>query len=136
MIDLNRFLKAQENTYDIALEEIRAGKKKTHWMWFIFPQLKGLGFSSTSMYYGIDGKEEAIAYYNHPILGARLKEICGVLESLKETNPVKIFGSIDALKLCSCLTLFYKVSNDEIFKNLLIKYYNGQFDENTLKMID
>lgn len=136
MIDLERFLKAQEHSYDIALNEIKEGEKQSHWMWYIFPQIKGLGFSETSLYYGIDGKEEALAYYNHPILGQRLKEICNVLESLQETNPVRIFGSIDALKLKSCLTLFYIVTKDVLFKNLLDKFYNGELDNNTLKMID
>lgn len=133
---MQRFIQAQENDYQTALAEVRAGYKCSHWMWYIFPQLKGLGFSSTAQYYGINGREEAMTYLMHPVLGARLREITSVLLTLEGKSAVEIFGRTDAMKLRSCMTLFNAVANgDELFQNVLDKYYNGQADERTLAML-
>lgn len=133
---MQRFIQAQENDYQTALAEVRAGYKCSHWMWYIFPQLKGLGFSSTAQYYGINGREEAMTYLMHPVLGARLREITSVLITLEGKSAVEIFGRTDAMKLRSCMTLFNAVANgDELFQNVLDKYYNGQADERTLAML-
>ena len=133
---MQRFIQAQENDYQTALAEVRVGYKCSHWMWYIFPQLKGLGFSSTAQYYGINGREEAMAYLKHPVLGARLREITSVLLTLEGKSAVEIFGGTDAMKLRSCMTLFNAVDNgDELFQKVLDKYYNGQPDEKTLAML-
>ena len=133
---LSRFIQAQENDYQTALAEVRAGYKCSHWMWYIFPQLKGLGFSLTAQYYGINGREEAMSYLKHPVLGARLREITSVLLTLEGKSAVEIFGRTDAMKLRSCMTLFNAVDNgDELFQKVLDKYYNGQPDERTLAML-
>ena len=134
--NLDRFLKAQEHTYESAKKELINGIKKTHWMWFIFPQIRGLGFSELSYYYGIENLEEAEEYNNHPILGARLIELCNILLSLDIKDPVQIFGEIDAKKLQSSMTLFYKAGNNQIFRDVLRKYYFGEFDQNTMKLLE
>ncbi len=135
--NLSRFLEAQENTYEVALSEIKLGKKRSHWMWYIFPQFQGLGFSSTSKYYAIQDIQEAKNYINHPILGSRLKEITNELLKLEQTNAILIFGSPDDLKLKSCMTLFAQIEESEtnLFKEVLIKFFNGDFDNKTLKLI-
>ena len=120
---LQRFIKAQANIYETALKEIQSGHKRTHWMWFIFPQLKGLGRSSTSMYYGLDGVEEASEYLNNPILGARLREITKALLMLPDTNPHSIFGSPDDMKLRSCMTLFDTIEPNSIFRQVIDKFF-------------
>lgn len=130
-----RFIQAQENDYQTALAEVRAGCKCSHWMWYIFPQLKGLGFSSTAQYYGINGREEAMAYLKHPVLGARLREITSMLLTLEGKSAVEIFGRTDAMKLRSSMTLFYAVSEDDLFKKVLDKYYDGKPDGRTLAML-
>lgn len=132
MGQLDRFIKAQENTYLVALKEIKNGRKQSHWMWYIFPQIKGLGMSETSRYYGIDGEEEAKAYLDNEILGSRLREITSELLKLNIDNPVDIFGTIDTMKLKSSMTLFDYVSEDKIFSQVLNKYYNGEIDEKTI----
>lgn len=132
MEQLDRFIKAQENTYLVALKEIKNGRKQSHWMWYIFPQIKGLGMSETSRYYGIDGEEEAKAYLDNEILGSRLREITSELLKLNIDNPVNIFGTIDTMKLKSSMTLFDYVSEDKIFSQVLNKYYNGEIDEKTI----
>ena len=132
MGQLDRFIKAQENTYLVALNEIKNGRKQSHWMWYIFPQIKGLGMSETSRYYGIDDEEEAKAYLDNEILGFRLREITSELLKLNIDNPVDIFGTIDAIKLKSSMTLFDYVSEDKIFSQVLNKYYNGEIDEKTI----
>lgn len=132
---LERYVKAQENVYESALMEIKNGLKETHWMWFIFPQIVGLGYSSTSEYYGIKSKEEAVYYLEHELLGARLLEITSVLLTLNIDNPVSIFGGIDALKLKSSMTLFYEVSGMEVFASVLDKYYDGEKDEKTIAIL-
>ena len=136
MEQLDRFIKAQENTYLVALKEIKNGRKQSHWMWYIFPQIKGLGMSETSRYYGIDGEEEAKAYLDNEILGSRLREITSELLKLNIDNPVDIFGTIDAMKLKSSMTLFDYVSDDKIFSEVLNKYYNGEIDEKTILLCE
>lgn len=135
--DLNRFIKAQENSYEEALSEIKSGRKRSHWMWYIFPQFKGLGFSETSKYYSIKDLDEAKRYLNHPILGERLKLITKELLALNENNANKVFGSPDDLKLKSSMTLFAAINTSEenIFNAVLDKYFNGQTDNKTLTLI-
>lgn len=130
---LERFLSAQEGIYQQALSEIRHGKKQSHWMWFIFPQLKGLGHSSTADYYGIIDLDEARQYLEHPVLGKRLVEISKALLELVGTDANAVFGYPDDLKLQSCMTLFSRLNGaDPAFKNVLEKYYNRQPDQKTL----
>ena len=136
MSDLDRFLYAQELTYDKALDEVRNGKKESHWMWFIFPQIIGLGVSDTAMLYSISGIGEAKLYLEHEILGPRLVEISKEVLSLETDDPVEVFGEVDALKLNSSMTLFDYVSADEnVFKEVIDKFYDGQKDEKTLQLI-
>ncbi len=137
---LGRFLEAQENDYAIALEEIREGKKRSHWMWYIFPQMHGLGHSSMAQYYGIRDIDEAKDYLRHPVLGARLKEISGELLKHDEHDPKRIFGQIDAMKLRSCMTLFVIVEEENnqhssVFRQVLQQYYDNIPDEATLERI-
>ncbi len=133
---LTRFLDAQNQVYLNALSEIRKGKKQTHWMWFIFPQLKGLGRSSTADYYGITGLEEASAYLQHPVLGRHLVQIASALLKLQVRTASDIFGSPDDMKLRSSMTLFSQVENtDPVFQKILDKYFQGRPDELTLKIV-
>ena len=136
MYDLERFLKAQESNYECALNEIRLGRKRTHWIWYVFPQLKGLGVSNRSHFYGLDGIEEAKAYYAHPILRQRLIEITESLFVL-ETNDIEmVLGAIDALKVNSCMTLFVEIAGeDSVFQRVLDKYYQGAKDSLTLQLL-
>lgn len=135
--DLNRFVQAQAMDYDQALCEIRAGRKRSHWMWYIFPQFVGLGFSSTSRRYAIKSIAEAEAYLNHPVLGARLLECCEAVVGVNERSAYDIFGSPDDMKLRSCATLFARVSAPgSVFERLLRKYYEGMPDKRTLHLID
>ncbi len=134
MGNLDRFIKAQENIYIKALNEIKNGKKTTHWMWYIFPQLKGLGMSEMANYYGIDNLLEAQEYLNNKLLSSRLYEITNELLNLSEDNPEKIFGYVDAMKLRSCMTLFNLVSSENIFKDVLEKYYGGKVDDKTIAL--
>lgn len=136
MFNLEKFLLAQQNTYSTALKEISCGKKYSHYMWFIFPQLKALGLSNTAKYYGIENLQEAKDYLNHPILGARLKEISTALLKHNNKTAIDILGDIDAIKLCSSMTLFAVISNkDSVFHKVLDKYFNGIMDPLTLKEI-
>ena len=135
MADLSRFLKAQEYDYAQALREIRAGRKRSHWMWYIFPQIQGLGFSSTAQYYAIKDLNEAKDYLAHPVLGARLKEISEALLELDGLSAHEIFGYPDDLKLRSCMTLFRMADlNCEIFEQVLEKYYDGEPDRRTVEL--
>ena len=134
--DLNRFLTAQEQHYAQALAEIRAGRKRSHWIWYIFPQLRGLGYSYNAEYYGIADAEEARQYLAHPVLGARLREITEALLELPESDSVRVMGRPDDLKLCSSMTLFEYVSvQDSVFGKVLDKYYGGSRDAVTLRML-
>lgn len=133
---LNRFLKAQEENYHIALSEIKSGQKKSHWMWYVFPQISGLGFSEISMRFAIRDLDEAREYLNHTVLGNRLKEITEVLLRCNHSDSKLIFGSPDHLKLKSSMTLFDLVDDSEerIFRKVLEKFFNGTVDEKTLKI--
>ena len=134
--DLNRFLQAQEADYEVALAEIRGGQKRSHWIWYIFPQFEGLGFSSTSKYYAIKSAEEAKAYLDHPVLGARLRECAEAVLDVENRTAGQIFGSTDAQKLKSCATLFALMSPSEsVFERLLEGYYLGRRDEKTLELL-
>jgi uncharacterized protein (DUF1810 family) len=135
--DLNRFLNAQEKDFENALAEIKSGKKESHWMWYIFPQIKGLGFSQISIYYSIQDIKEAKDYLDHPILGSRLKEITLEVLALQENNATRVFGIPDNLKLKSSMTLFASVETtyDNIFVKVLQKFFNGEFDEKTIDLI-
>ena len=137
MYDLERFVKAQEFSYSAALAEIKAGQKRSHWIWYIFPQLKGLGRSHRAQVYGIEDIDEAKAYLTHPVLGARLKEICETLMQLKSSDPSEVMGGFpDDLKLQSCMTLFAEISEgDSVFHRVLDKFFGGQTDAKTLAMI-
>lgn len=133
---LTRFLDAQNQMYLTALNEIKCGRKKSHWMWFIFPQLKGLGRSSTADYYGIADLPEASAYLQHPILGKHLIEISTALLSIEGKEAVEILGTPDDLKLCSSMTLFSHVENtNTIFQDVLDKYFEGKPDRQTLHLL-
>ena len=133
--DLERFVEAQELMYMMALDEVRNGRKRGHWIWYIFPQLKGLGESYNSSYYGIDGIEEARAYLAHPVLGARLREITAAFLALKGESTKDVFGHLDAMKVRSCMTLFNEVADDDLFRNVLDRYYNGVADNRTLAIL-
>lgn len=133
--NLSRFLKAQENAYPIALKELQEGRKRSHWMWYIFPQLKHLGHSYNAKYYGISGIEEATAYLQHPILGQRLREVASTILNLSGNDAEAIFGGIDAMKLRSSMTLFDVVSPNDIFARIIDKYFNGHRDSRTLYML-
>lgn len=133
---LNRFLEAQQNTYSNALAEIKQGRKSGHWMWFIFPQLKGLGFSTTSEFYGIDGRDEALEFLENPVLGARLMEISGALLQLKTNDAMEVMGSPDHMKLRSSMTLFSLLpGSDPVFEQVLEKYFTAERDKKTLEIL-
>ena len=133
--NLQRFIDAQQNSYQRALTEVKSGKKLTHWIWYIFPQLKGLGMSGNSQYYGIDDLEEARAYLKHPVLGARLREITSVFLDLVGKNAKDVFGDLDAMKVRACMTLFNEVSDDDLFEEVLKKHYQGEKDEMTMNRL-
>ena len=134
--NLERFLTAQESVYDTALNELRNGKKLSHWMWFIFPQIAGLGQSEISKYYAIKDINEARAYLNHSVLGKRFEECLNAVLSCKTGNPVRIFGDIDALKFHSCLTLFLNANpENQLIQDALSKFY-GTTDFATDNILD
>ncbi len=141
--NLERFIEAQNEyeTYETALSEIKAGRKRSHWIWFIFPQLKGLGFSYNAQYYGIEDSNEAKEYLEHPVLGPRLLEISEALLKLQENDPAVVMGgSPDDMKLKSSMTLFVAVSENgsvfhSVFHRVLEKFFGGKMDEKTLKII-
>lgn len=136
--DINRFVEAQESpfgSYEVALMEIRFGQKMSHWMWYIFPQLRCLGHSVRAHYYGIADRDEAAKYLNHPILGARLREITEALLAHKNESATAIFGDIDATKLRSCMTMFDYLSPNDIFGEVLHAFYKDERCETTLKVM-
>ena len=134
-MNLERFIEAQERDYESALEEIRNGKKETHWIWYIFPQLKGLGMSYYADYYGIENLEEAKAYFENEYLRNHLLEITKSLLSIPTNNIKSVMDPPDDLKLKSSMTLFYEATKNEIFKQVLEKYYEGNLDEQTLRLL-
>ncbi len=134
--DLRRFVQAQAADYERALSEIRSGRKRTHWMWYIFPQFDGLAFSATSTYYAIKSLAEAEAYLHHPILGPRLLACAEAAVGVEGRTALEIFGSPDDMKLRSCATLFARVSPPgSVFERLLAKYYRGERDGKTLHLL-
>jgi uncharacterized protein (DUF1810 family) len=134
--NLQRFVDAQRDTFESALAEIRAGSKRSHWMWFIFPQLRGLGHSPTAQYYGIASLDEARAYLEHPLLGARLREcVAALLPWAGKRDPGEIFGSVDALKLGSSLTLFDRAAPGDSFAAGLDTFFCGARDTRTLALL-
>lgn len=133
---LDRFIEAQNGSYEMALAEIHSGRKRSHWMWYIFPQLSGLGFSETSRYYAIKNLDEATAYLRHPVLGRRLVEICTALLQLKSNNAGDIFGNPDDMKLRSSMTLFAEVEGtNKAFNLVLDKFFKGLKDDKTLRLL-
>ena len=134
-MNLERFIKAQEYNYKIALDEIRKGRKESHWIWYIFPQISGLGYSDMAKYYGINDLDEAKTYIDNEILGDRLIEISNELLKLNADDLIYVLGDIDTLKVKSCMTLFELVSDNSVFSEVLEKYYNGERDEKSLQLV-
>jgi uncharacterized protein (DUF1810 family) len=133
---LKRFIDAQESSYAIALSEIKSGRKRSHWMWYVFPQIKGLGFSETSMFYAIKDIQEAEEFLNHPVLGSRLIEISKELLKLESNNAHQILGSPDDIKLHSSMTLFSSLPGaSPAFEEVLRKFFNGEKDNKTLQIL-
>jgi uncharacterized protein (DUF1810 family) len=134
--DLDRFVRAQAESYDLALAEVRGGRKRSHWMWYVFPQLAGLGSSDMAQRYAITSLAEAEAYLRHPVLGPRLVACAEAALGVEGRSAYDIFGSPDDLKLRSCATLFACVTpSGSIFDRLLAKYYGGERDEKTLRLL-
>jgi uncharacterized protein (DUF1810 family) len=136
--DLNRFVDAQDDgdTYDRALRELRSGSKRSHWMWFVFPQIAGLGPSATSRHFAISGLAEAQAYLAHPVLGPRLVESASALADLDGVSAVQVFGPVDAQKLRSSMTLFAHAAPDQqVFRDVLARYFGGEPDEATTRRL-
>jgi uncharacterized protein (DUF1810 family) len=135
--NLQRFVDAQDGVFDTALAELRAGTKQSHWMWFVFPQLAGLGHSPTAQFYAIGSTNEARAYLQHPILGPRLREsVEALLPWADKRTPEQILGPIDATKLKSSLTLFDEVESGGLFKRGLADFFGGARDERTLALLN
>lgn len=134
--NLTRFVEAQARDYQTALAELKNGRKRSHWMWYIFPQFVGLGYSETSHRYAIQSLEEAQAYLRHPLLGSRLRECAAVVLAVEGKSARDIFGTPDDVKLHSSLTLFAQVSESEgVFQLVLAKYFDGQSDSQTLRLL-
>ena len=134
--DLDRFIQAQRNVYEQALAEIRTGRKRSHWMWYIFPQYAGLGSSAISQRYAIKSLEEAQAYLHHPVLGPRLVECADAALAIQDRSAVEVFGSPDDAKLRSSATLFAAVTPaGSVFSRLLDKYFAGERDDSTLQLL-
>ena len=138
MKDIERFVKAQEYDYTVALSEMCAGHKVSHWIWYIFPQLEELGRSRMAKFYGIEDIDEARAYLAHPVLGARLREITEVIAGLEASDPDYLMGGYpDDMKLQSCMTLFAHISEQgSVFHKVLDKFFGGKEDANTLKILE
>ena len=135
--DLERFVRAQADVYATALAELRSGQKRTHWMWYIFPQIAGLGFSATSLHFAIQNLEEARSYLAHPVLGPRLRECAETVLYVEGRNVSQIFGSPDDIKFKSSMTLFaYAAEGDALFSRLLKKYFNGEQDAETMRKLE
>jgi uncharacterized protein (DUF1810 family) len=135
--DLARFVDAQAPVFDTVCAELAAGDKRTHWMWFVFPQLKALGRSGTAKHFGLEDRDEALAYWRHPVLGPRLAQCARLLLGVRGKTAHEIFGSPDDLKLRSCMTLFEAVAPEEpVFGEVLEKYCAGQRDDLTLRLLD
>ena len=136
MTDLSRFVEAQRLTYDSALAELRAGRKRSHWMWFVFPQIAGLGMSATAIYYAIASADEARAYLAHDLLGPRLRECTRAVLDHQGKSAGEIFGPVDAMKLRSSMTLFDHVGGaDDPFADCLDAFFDGERDMRTLELL-
>lgn len=135
---LDHFVAAQDRVYEQVLAELRAGRKETHWMWFIFPQLAGLGRSETATFFGIRSLDEARAYLAHPVLGTRLRECVGALQDLMDmsTSAERVFGAVDAMKLRSSLTLFAEAGAGPLFTAALERWFGGDADPATLSLLN
>ena len=133
--NLGRFMLAQERAYTIALRELQDGRKRSHWMWYVFPQLKYLGRSYNSKFYGISGIVETSAYLAHPVLGQRIREVSLAILNLPTDNAAEVFGGIDSRKLKSSMTLFDMVSPNDVFSKVLEKFFAGKRDNNTTNII-
>jgi len=134
--NLNRFVDAQNSVYDDVRSELRAGQKTGHWMWFIFPQIQGLGKSETARHFAISSLAEAQAYLAHPILGPRLRQCASLVASIEDSSAEDVFGGIDSLKLRSSMTLFAQATPDnKIFLDILEKYFGGESDKMTLQLL-
>jgi uncharacterized protein (DUF1810 family) len=134
--DLERFVEAQDAVYDTVRQELRAGRKATHWMWFVFPQLRGLGHSTTARYYGIGSTAEALAYLGHPVLGPHLRECVGLVLGAEGSSAHRIFGSPDDLKFRSSMTLFASVAPaSSIFDQALKRFFAGEPDPLTVRLL-
>jgi uncharacterized protein (DUF1810 family) len=134
--DLERFVVAQDGVYAAVLDELRHGRKTGHWMWFIFPQLAGLGHSPMSQHYAIGSLDEARAYFAHPVLGARLRECIGLVLANEGRSAEAIFGSVDAMKLRSSMTLFHRaVPEEDRFAAVLDRYFDGVADDRTDQLL-
>ena len=134
--DLQRFVDAQRSVYDNVVSELRAGRKRSHWMWFIFPQLRGLGRSQLARTFGIDGLEEARAYLAHPVLGPRLRACTSVVNQVNGRSIEEIFGDVDGVKFRSSMTLFARATDDnQVFLDALEKYFRGEPDGLTLERL-
>jgi uncharacterized protein (DUF1810 family) len=134
-LNVQRFLDAQEDVFPAVLEELKSGRKRTHWMWFVFPQVSGLGCSPNASFYSIDSLSEALDFANDPVLSARLKKCCELLLALEGASARNVMGKPDDLKLKSCMTLFSEITNDKTFSDVLDRYYEGQRDPLTLSII-
>ena len=135
MSDLDRFLKVQENSFDRVFSEIKIGKKVGHWMWYIFPQIKGLGKSYNSNYFGIDSKIETVEYLSHSILGQRIRDCVDALLPHEDKPIQKMMRGVDSMKLKSSMTLFSEVSHEECFEKVLNTFFNGEKCERTLELV-
>ena len=133
--NLKRFIEAQANTYAAALGEIAGGRKQTHWMWFIFPQLRGLGSSPMAQVYGISSIDEARAYLDHPVLGQRLRECVIALQDLPPASAEDVVGAVDAMKLRSCLTLFLRAGGGVLFEAALQRWFSAEPDPATDRIL-
>ncbi len=131
MYSIERFYDVHRTHFETALREIQSGRKQSHWMWYIFPQLKTLGKSHNAVYYGIENAEEAKLFYEDEYLGANLRKICRALLECESDNAFEVMGCPDNLKLCSCMTLFFLVTGDELFADVLEKFFGGKHDDLT-----
>ncbi|GAB3225345.1 DUF1810 domain-containing protein [Mycolicibacterium hippocampi] len=134
--DLGRFVEAQDRVYPTVLTELRAGAKRSHWIWFVFPQMRGLGHSATAHRFGISSVAEAVAYLEHPVLGSRLRECAGLLLAVEGRTATEILGHPDDLKVRSSMTLFARAGRDPVFRAVLDTFYDGREDPDTLDLLD
>lgn len=133
---LQRFISAQDKIYDDVIGELTRGSKETHWMWFIFPQFAGLGQSPTAIHYSLASEAEARAYLKHSILGTRLKECADKVLQINNKSADEIFGQVDAMKLCSSMTLFDKLQSSSVFESVLEQFFHGRRDQKTLVLLE